>query len=998
VDIVFGILGRTALRIDDDLDEAWGSTRLRAMLATLLVHAGRAVPISTLLAWIWPDDGSIPQNPASTLYTYATRIRTSLRRLPEPPALHVENGYYRLEVDKSLIDYERFRVSVGQARVHARAGSHREAVDWAARALALWRGPALEDLTSEPARAWRTRVRWDEWIPANVIHIEALLGLDEFEEALTRLDDLKTDYGHDVMLAKLRLAALYGLSRFAEATAYYLGMRRQFLDDADEQSAGDLRDYHESLRERSAPVEPGPPREPMVVPRQLPRDIPEFVGRDNLLEALDRATQDNGSDGPSRVLVLDGMAGVGKTALVVHWGHRARHRFPGGDFFVDLRGFSDGVSITQSAVVDEFLVALGRPPSGDLSPRARELLLKRLLADRRALVVLDNARNTAHVTDLVALLPSCSIVVTSRQQLTKLRAMTGARRVHVDPMTSTEATDLLSVRLGDLHDVDPHDRTRLAILCGGLPLVITVLAQHLASRPAVHLAAFAHQLDRRQLLTDVGEDGDGSSTAETLFYWSYQALGAAEQRLFRLLGVNPGRDIGEAAARACDGRSMADVKRSLRVLVAAHLLDQPDEFDRYRFHDLILEFARHRIEIDDNVDTRVAAERRLLDHYLSAATQAHRTLYPGNLIAAEVVSGDTSETAVFAGGDVAKTWFERERENLVAAIRLAARRGYHEHAWRLTDTVGTFLDRQGYYEYSRTVRELSVDSARAVGDHVGEASSLVGLGMVQMILGDHTDARISLEAALLLVDAEGIERGQASTLHQLGRLEFARGNLAEAVRFYRRCLEIAQRTQDSEALCWTHCSIAETLRILDQHDEALTHLREAQIHAQQAEDDSAYASSMIEIGSIHRDRGDHAGAVAHCEQALEIVEAMPIPDLAIMTSACIALAEIENERRSTESATGYILRAVELARRTRNTTAEARAHEVYGDIQFAAGEPVHAVSAWQFAVERYEHIDNVRRVTTIQHKIIDASGERRDFPTDTGRSASASGRGTPALR
>jgi tetratricopeptide (TPR) repeat protein len=391
---------------------------------------------------------------------------------------------------------------------------------------------------------------------------------------------------------------------------------------------------------------------------------------------------------------------------------------------------------------------------------------------------------------------------------------------------------------------------------------------------------------------------------------------------------------------------------------------------------LIREFARHRAEVDEAPATRVAAERRLLGHYLSAATEAHRTLYPGNLIADEITTTDAVEPVAFANSELAKTWFDRERANLVAAIHLAANHGYHDYTWRLTDAVGTFLDRQGYYDNSRTVRELSVASAHAAGHRVGEASTLVGLGMVQMILGDHTDARNSLEAALNLVSADGNERGQASTLHQLGRLEFTRGNLAEAIRFYRLCLDIAKRIQDSEALCWTHCRIGESLRIVGRYDEALDHLHQCQIHAQRIGDNSAQASSMVEMGSIYHDQGDHKNAINHCEQALGTVEAMPIPDLSIITSACIALADIHNERRNTETSTRYILRAIDMAQHTHDTTLEARAQEVYGDIQFAAGEPADAVKTWQAATSRYEQIGNVGRVSAIHAKIDNARIDR----------------------
>lgn len=969
VDTIYGILGRTALRIDDDLNESWGSTRLRAMLATLLVHAGRAVPIETLVAWVWPEDGAIPQHPASTFHTYATRIRMSLRRLANPPKLHVANGCYRLDVDRSSIDYGQFRALVAEARAHARAGAHHSAIEAADRALGLWRGRALEDLRSEPAKAWRTRVLRDEWLPANVVHIEALLELHEFGDALARLDDLKADFENDVALAKLRLSALYGLSRHSEATAHYLGMRRLLLDDADEQGAGSLREHHESLRARSVSVGVDRHREPIVVPRQLPHDIPEFVGREDQLIALDAATQDNGTDHVNGVVVLDGMAGVGKTSLAVHWGHRARNRFPDGDLFVDLQGFSDNVSITQSTVVDEFLLALGQSLSSDMPARSKELALKGLLAGRRALIVLDNARNTAHVKGLVALLAGCTVIVTSRQQLTALRVAMGARWVHVEPMSAAEADDLFSVRLGRQHDVDRENRTKLAKTCGGLPLVITVLAQHIASRPAAHLGAFARQLDHRQLLTDIGEDGDGSVTAESLFLWSYDALGTAEQRLFRLLSINPGPDIGEAAARACDDRKMPEVKRSLRLLVAAHLLSQPDEFDRYRFHDLIREFARHRAEKDETSAARTETEHRLLGHYLSLATHAHQKLYPARLVADEVQPKDPSQVNPFADGERAKTWFDRERLNLVAAINLAANAGHHEFAWLLTDVVATFLDRRGYYHDSRTVRELSVTSARAAGHRLGEASTLVGLGMVQMNLGENNAAEKNLETALELVQEDEDKRGESVALHHLARLAAIRGDDSKAVDLYQRCLTIAKSADDLQGLCWTNCRIAEPLRILHRHDEALDHLRESQVYAEQLGDDVAQGSILVEIGSIYRERGEHAKAKDNCDLALELVGAMPIPDRAIKASACVALAEIHNEQGDTEAATRCVLDAIEVADGTHHTTIKAHAQEVYGDILFAASEPVPAAQAWQAAIAGYEHIGNVGRVAAIQQKI-----------------------------
>lgn len=251
-DLIYGILGTTALRIGDGFDEQWGSGRLRAMLATLLIHSGRVVSIDTLVDWVWPEGVDTPQSPMATFHTYATRIRATLRQLPQASNLRAVNGGYLLDVDKAAIDYSRFRALITAARTHARTDHHQQAADCAERALRLWRGRGLDDLGSEPAGAWRTRVLRDEWLPAIVLHIEALLALRRFDEALVRLDDLKTIGEDDLTLAKLRLSALYGQSRHLDATAYYLGKRRQFLDDADELAAKDFREHHEYLREHGA--------------------------------------------------------------------------------------------------------------------------------------------------------------------------------------------------------------------------------------------------------------------------------------------------------------------------------------------------------------------------------------------------------------------------------------------------------------------------------------------------------------------------------------------------------------------------------------------------------------------------------------------------------------------------------------------------------------------------------------------------------------------------
>lgn len=957
---MFGILGRTALSVDGVLRETWGRPKERAVLGALLVHAGRWVPVDTLIEWAWPEEKAQPRNRVPTFHTYAGRIRKWLRQMPSQPVLEPGNGGYRLGVDKSLIDYYRFTALLGEARVLAKEHDFRQAAESARSAVDLWRGRPLDDLAGEPARAWRLRVVQDDWLGANRTLLTALLALHEFDEALTRVGELLTDHPSDVILATQRMTALCGLDRHEDETAYYFAVRRRLHHDGDESAMEHVRRHHESLRAGPGPV---PRAEPVLVPRQLRHDVVDFVGREGLLAALDAAVTGRAGGTTSGAVVIDGMAGVGKTALVKHWGHRARKHFADGDLYVDLNGYgAEDDTVSPSTVVDEFLLALGHPPDVELNGRARELLLTRLLSGRRMLVVLDNARDAKHVENLLTLLPDALVLVTSRQQLTLLSATTGARRVQVEPMTPAEATTLLAVRVGRRRELARHDLARLAALCGGLPLMIALLAEHIATRPAGQMPAFAERLDVRQLVFEVGEDG-GSAHAQTFFTWSYRSLAVSRQRLFRLLGLHPGTDFGIDAACALDGRDRAETEQGIRALVGAHLLERAEVLDRFRFHDLIREFAAHCADSDESATERQAAVRRLASFYLASAVHANRALYPSRLRASELTLEDAVVPVVPADAAQAKAWFDGERSNLLAMIRGAATNGQHDHAWRLTDAVVVFLDRHSYTEDSLSIQKIAATSARAAGDPVGEASSLMGLGRGYLTIGDHAEARHHLDAALRLVEKIGHEGGQAAVLNLLGKLEMRCGNLGAALALYRRSMKIAQDNDDQQGLCWTSCRIGEVLRAAEQLDRALVYLTRAQLLAERGGDQSAYASTMIEIGLVHRDRGDPSTGAVHCAQALRVAES--IPDLVVVADAAIALAEINNALGAADAAVEFARRAI---RMSKHGTA-ARAHEVLGDVHYANGDSVAAVVAWEEAAGGFDRIGNLTRVSVVRAKL-----------------------------
>ena len=963
LDTVFGILGRTALLVDGMLREDWGRPKERAVLGALLVHAGRWMSIDTLIDWAWPEETALPRNRGPTFHHYAAKIRGALKRLPVSATLHPSRGGYLLDIDRSLVDYYRFTALLADAGSHLRRGTPRAAADSASRALELWRARPLDDLGGEPAGAWRARVE-DEWLTANTTLIDALLQLKRFDDVLHRVGDLQTDRPDDVTLMARRLSALQGLGRHSEEVVYYLSSRRRLRHDGDDAGAEHLYRHHERLLA-------GVPRsdsvawlQPALPPRQLPHDIADFVGREQLLTELDAATTARSGEPVNGVVVLDGMAGVGKTALALHWAHRARSRFPGGDLYVDLQGYSDNSLVTPSAVVEDFLIALGHSPDDTLNTRARELTLTRLLSERGTLVLLDNARDTEHVRHLVSLLPGALVLVTSRQRLSTLRRVTGARRVRVEPMSASEAEELLSVRVGSRRHMSAAVRARLATTCAGLPLMLNLLAEHLASRPAGQVSEFADQLDRDQLIHDLGEDGDGQAIGRTFFAWSYDAQAEPERRLFRLLGLYAGEDISVDAASACNGRTRAETLQSLRGLVGAHLLEQPVALDRYRFHDLIRVFAARCAETDEPEAQRLSAVRRMVSFYLLTAARANHLLYPSRMSPTDVA--DDVEAVELTEAAQAKAWFERERRCLVATVRMAAENGYHDHCWRLADLLGGFLDRHGYHEDGRFVREIAVTSAHIAGDREGEASSLNNLGKVLLDLGNHAEARRRLNAALRLVEDLDHEIGQAAVLTMLGRLEMLSGDPTAALSLFRRSLEIAQRTGDERNLAWTSRRMAEVLRVLGQRDEAVVRLHEAKWLAMRIGDRSAHASSLAELGTLHHEQGDLRTAAAYCEEALRVAEA--IPDLLVVAQACTALAGIE-AHRDTGKAFDFVRRAIELCKRTSNLALEARAHDVQGSLLSESGDKVGAKEAWLRAVELYRRVGNPASAASVQAKL-----------------------------
>jgi hypothetical protein len=428
---------------------------------------------------------------------------------------------------------------------------------------------------------------------------------------------------------------------------------------------------------------------PAFMPRQLPAAVGHFVGRaaelkvlDGLLEQAPGSGDWNG--GAVIISAISGTAGVGKTALAVHWAHQVAERFPHGQLYTNLRGFHPaGTPAAPGEVIRAFLNAL-QVPADRIPPEPAEQagLYRSLLVGRRMLIVLDNARDAAQVRPLLPGATESVVVVTSRSQLVGLAATEGARLVNLDMLTGDEATELLARRLGlDRVSTEPEAAGELAGLCGRLPLALAITAARAAARPGFRLTALVAGLRDEHGRLDALNAGEETASIRAVFSWSYRSLATPAAELFRLLGLHSGPDISVPAAASLAGLDLTQARGLLDQLAAACLITEHAP-DRYAFHDLLRTYAAEQAHALDPGAGPRGAICRVLDHYVHTAAAADQLLNPQrDLINPKPPEPGTTPEG-FADYGQAMAWFEAEHAVLLAAVALAARQGFDTHAWR----------------------------------------------------------------------------------------------------------------------------------------------------------------------------------------------------------------------------------------------------------------------------------------------------------------------------
>ncbi len=602
-------------------------------------------------------------------------------------------------------------------------------------------------------------------------------------------------------------------------------------------------------------AEPPPPARPR--PAQLPADPPVFVGRDDEVARLDAA------DDTAAVWTVTGPAGVGKTSFAVHWAHRVAGDFPDGQLYVDLRGFGPGDIVAPQEAVRGFLDAFGLPPAAvpdDLS--AQVSLYRSVLAGKRVLILLDNARDAAQVRPLLPGAAGCVVVVTSRNPLRGLVATDGARPVDLDLLSPAESAQLLTRRVG-AGRLAAHPVAVRAIVdrCQRLPLALAVVAGRLVSEPRLPVPRVAGDLARAGMAAFASDDEH--TDLRSVFGWSYRILSPAAARLFRLLSLSPGPDVTAFAAAALAGGPAAGL---LAELVRTQLLGERAP-GRYTMHDLLRAYAAEQAAGDDPAEIRAARER-LLDAHLLRSSAAARTLEPFR----EPVDGPPPE--LFADEESATAWLATERANLLALVRTAAATGFPGHTWRLAWSLTTFLQRRGHWFDLLRAHQVALEVAEGTADARGQAHAHRGLARALFRLEKFHDARQHLEAALELCTRLGDVPGQARARHGLGYAAQQQGDQAEAFAQLTIALELFEGDGNTEGAAHVLTSIAWCQTLTGSLREARDSAARAVGMFDTVGNRHGQATAMDTLGRAYAGLGDHPRAVLHHGRARQVFRAL----------------------------------------------------------------------------------------------------------------------------
>ncbi|TCO62749.1 AfsR/SARP family transcriptional regulator [Actinocrispum wychmicini] len=887
-----------------------GTPRQQAVLAALAVDAGRPVPIETLVDRVWND--APPVEARNVLYSHLSRIRQLLNNAAQATGMTAgidrRSAGYVLEINPDRIDMHRFTALVERGKDARVEDDERAAA--LSEALRLWRGPPLAGIKGD----WGDQVR-DSWhrrrLEAVELWGEIELRTGRFDAVITTVPDLVDEYPLAEQLEVLVIKALHAAGRDAEALDRFAVVRRRLADELGADPGPELRALHATILRGEPPVKSAKDS-PLSTPAQLPPDVPGFVGRANELGRLDGVLR----DGPRtvRIVTVSGTAGVGKTALVVHWAHRVRREFPDGQLYLNLRGFDPaGSPVTPAEAVrgllDSFDVPHQRVPAGF---DAQVGLWRSVLADRRVLIVLDNARDAEQVRPLLPGAPGCLVLVTSRDLLTGLVAA-GAHPLPLDLLDSAGSRALLAARVGaNRVTTESAAVDDIVATCARLPLALAVVAARAATHPHFTLTALAGQLSAARGSLDEFSSADPATDPRAVFSWSYLQLTDDAARLFRLLGLHAGPDISTQAAASLAGLPVARARRLVAELARAHLIAESAP-GRFTCHDLLRAYAAEEADLIEYAADRTAAVRRVLAHYIHSANNADRLLDPRREEPPPLVElpQDVTPEQV-ADRAQAEAWFAAERAVLLGVVHQGPE--FDAEVWEVVWLARRFLFHQGRFRDESTALAVALAAAQRLGDPVRQAFAHCYLGCIAVWLDRYDEAAEGFDAAFDLYRDAADLIGQAYVEHYRSWMLERQNRIAQASTHAERALEL---------------------------------FRAAGHRAGQAK-------CLNAVGWFHALRGDHGKAIDYCEEALTLQTELGDQINAAQTWHSLGYSH-EHLGRHQQAVRCYQT-AVNLFRENSYRRGEAIALTSLGETHQVMGDLAAARQAWQGALDIYDQL------------------------------------------
>jgi DNA-binding SARP family transcriptional activator/Tfp pilus assembly protein PilF len=893
----FRLLGPLEIRTGEDDWRGIGAPKWRAVLAALLINAGQIVPADVLINEVWPD--TPPAKAGNLISIYVLRLRRLLGDTDSTVLVTRAPGYL-LRLGSGDTDAQVFEAQVREGRRAYAAGDPDRAAAQLAEALALWHGSPLADVPPTPLIEAEADRLAELRLDAAELRIRAELACGSHAQVIPELRRLLADHSLRENLWLLLMQALDGAGRHAEALEAYGQARRVLAEELGVDPGAELRQYHAELLAKddaltrdagdapgsisaatvtasSGPANsaPAPPEarvpRPVPVPAQLPADVADFTGRDDqvrhLVDLLSSAGADDQS-GAVRIALVAGAGGLGKTSLAVHAAHRARASFSDGQLYVDLLGATPH-PLPAADVLARFLRDLGvdgREIPVDEDERAARY--RTILAGRRMLIVLDNARDAAQVRSLLPGSASCAVLVTTRSRMADLAS---TRLVDLNVLDDDEALTLFARVVGDERAAaEPEATAELLLACAGLPLAIRICAARLATRSGWTIQAMANRLrDTRRRLDELRV---GDLAVRASFQVSFTTLPASAQPggidpadAFRMLGLWHGPSISSAAAAALFGTTEDLASDALEILVDARLLESTSP-DRYKFHDLLRVYSSERAVADLPEQARHAAIARLLEWYMRTADAASTAAVPDRYDI-PLVPGGAAPALSFGTAEEALAWYDGERVNLVAATRQAAGSGLHEIAWRLPAPLFQLINSRGNWTDGIATNRIALESARLVGDRQGEAWILNNLGDA---LGFTRQAEgiDCLERSLAIRREIGDRTGEAQAANNLANAHLWLGRTDEALELWRRALELNRKVGRRRGEGIALVNLGWTLLDLARAEEAIDYL----LQAQQAFAEVGYADgvgyALHILGRCYLLLGRDADALECLRQAL----------------------------------------------------------------------------------------------------------------------------------